>query len=451
VGAHLAELLAYEGHDVVVVDRDPNSFKRLGGAFNGIILEGMAFDEELLRQAGIRNADALAAVTNHDNTNLMAAEIAKDIFGVRRVTARLYNPDKKETFHRLGIDCVCGTDLIAERVRDKLLQGRLIVHYEDPDLGMEIVELAVGDESRDKRIASFHDLEKNRILALFNGTRNIQWDGDTRLRAGDRLVLAVREGTRKILSVYWTDPAWRRTGSNGAVAGDARSTRPLSRSDREARVVVAGCGRVGAQVAGMLSLDGYRVAVIDKEAASFKRLPKSFSGQAIAGHSFDEDTLARAGIGEADLFAAVTNYDNTNLMTAEVVKHIFGVPKVIARLYNPDKEETFEALGMDYVCGTELVAREMLEKILDPDVKILSSCCNNTRNIIKFNCPGGLSGKKASWCEDNLRLKIGFINRRQSLIFPIGDQRLQPGDEIVALVAPRYIRKIERYIKTRRK
>lgn len=215
------------------------------------------------------------------------------------------------------------------------------------------------------------------------------------------------------------------------------------------KVVIAGCGRVGAQLAEMFSLDGYEVTIIDRSSASFNRLSKTFSGEAIAGYAFDEEVLNQAGIAEADAFAAVTHYDNANLMTAEVVKHIFGVPKVIARLYNPDKEQTFEALGMDYVCGTEIVVQELLEKILKPQIHIIGSCLNNTRAIIKFACPPRLAGKKVLWAEENLRLKVGYINRGREAIFPNDEARLQQGDEITALISPRRLQRLERHMRSR--
>lgn len=425
VGAYLAQFLAYEGHNVVVIDRDASAFNRLGSAFNGITLQGVAFDEQLLQEAGIRTADALAAVTNYDNTNMMTAEIASNIFHVPNVIARLYNPDKEQTFHKLGIEHVCGTTLLAERIKDKLLQGHLIIHYEDPQLGVKIVELTIGDES----ISNIHDVEKHRVITAFSGNKNVEWNAETTLAPGEGLVMVVSE--------------------EATVSHDAGCEIPPSPGQREIKVVIAGCGRVGAQLAEMLSKDGCRVTVIDKSSSSFQRLPKTFTGEVIAGYSFDEETLSRSGISEADLFAAVTNYDNANLMTAEVVKHIFGVPKVVARLYNPDKEETFEALGMDYVCGTALVSRQMIEKILKPKVNILATCCNNTQNIVEFKCPTRLAGKRVAWCEDNLRLRVAYIRRNGEIVFPAKDERLQREDEVIALAAHRRLQKLEKYIKGR--
>jgi trk system potassium uptake protein len=213
------------------------------------------------------------------------------------------------------------------------------------------------------------------------------------------------------------------------------------------RVVITGCGRVGAQLAEMLSLDGHEVALIDTDSASFQRLSKTFSGEAFEGIAFDEDTLLQAGIEEAQAFASVTNFDNTNLMTAEVVKHIFQVPKVIARLYNPDKEETFQALGMDYVCGTEIVAQALLEKILKPKVRVRSSCCNNILKVVEFDCPPRWAGKKIGWAEETMGLKVAFLERGGEAVLRDAETCFHKQDEITALISPRRLQRLERYLR----
>lgn len=133
---------------------------------------------------------------------------------------------------------------------------------------------------------------------------------------------------------------------------------------RMSNVIVVGCGRVGSQLANMLSDNGNNVCVIDRDAKSFSNLGRNFNGSVMMGFGFDSDTLIRAGIEDCDVVAAVTNLDNTNVMIAEVAARLFEVPHVIARLYNPDHERTYMQLGLDYVCGTSLVAEETFSKII---------------------------------------------------------------------------------------
>lgn len=129
-------------------------------------------------------------------------------------------------------------------------------------------------------------------------------------------------------------------------------------------VIVVGCGRVGSQLANMLSDNGSNVCVIDVNPDSFRNLGRNFNGSVMVGVGFDSDVLVRAGIEDCDVVAAVTHLDNTNVMISEVAARLFEVPHVIARLYNPDHERTYMQLGLDYVCGTSLVAEETFSKII---------------------------------------------------------------------------------------
>jgi len=129
-------------------------------------------------------------------------------------------------------------------------------------------------------------------------------------------------------------------------------------------IIIVGCGRVGSRLAALFSEGEDDVTVIDTNVAAFGSLKRDFEGRTIVGVGFDEDVLLKAGVEEADVLAAVTNVDNTNLMIAEVGRKLFGVPHVITRLYNPDRENAYLQLGIDYVCGTALEAEEMYTKIM---------------------------------------------------------------------------------------
>ena len=130
------------------------------------------------------------------------------------------------------------------------------------------------------------------------------------------------------------------------------------------RVVILGCGRVGAYLAKTLAAAGWQVAVIDKENTAFNRLGADFTGELITGTGIDEDVLRRAGIERAEAFVAVTNGDNTNVMAAQVARHIFNVPHVICRIYDPLREKFYRNLGLETICPTLWGAtriREILE------------------------------------------------------------------------------------------
>ena len=129
------------------------------------------------------------------------------------------------------------------------------------------------------------------------------------------------------------------------------------------KVVIMGCGRVGAQLAALLDSEGHKVAILDTDDYSFQRLPSTFSGTALLGNGTDEDVLKRAGIQEADVFVAVTQGDNRNVMAAQIAKHIFNVPKVICRIYDPLRRELYSTLGLEAFSPTTIFAQMLKEKI----------------------------------------------------------------------------------------
>lgn len=128
-------------------------------------------------------------------------------------------------------------------------------------------------------------------------------------------------------------------------------------------VVIMGCGRVGARLASMLNDEGHTVTIIDIEPYAFRRLPANFKGTAMVGNGIDIDTLRRAGIEQADAFAAVTQGDNRNVMAAQIAKHIFNVPKVVCRIYDPLREELYRTLGLETISPTNVGAQLMRDAI----------------------------------------------------------------------------------------
>ena len=130
------------------------------------------------------------------------------------------------------------------------------------------------------------------------------------------------------------------------------------------RVLIMGCGRVGAALATMLDKEGHRVTILDLNPNQFRRLPPDFGGTSVVGNGVDQDTLRRAGIENADAFATVTQGDNRNLMAAQIAKHIFNVPKVVCRIYDPIREEIYSSLGLETISPT-IVTSNLLKEVLE--------------------------------------------------------------------------------------
>lgn len=142
------------------------------------------------------------------------------------------------------------------------------------------------------------------------------------------------------------------------------------------RVVILGCGRMGAMVASDLSKEGHDVAIIDWNSANFQRLSPDFQGRKIMGDGTEQDTLRKAGIEQADVFVAITQGDNRNIMTSQIARVIFNVPRVYTRIKDPLRSATFAGAGLETFCTTTL-ASDYVEKLLLSDGQNGHSQCKN--------------------------------------------------------------------------
>lgn len=136
------------------------------------------------------------------------------------------------------------------------------------------------------------------------------------------------------------------------------------------KVVIVGCGRVGARIATTLDEQGHDVSIVDLQTAAFRRLHADFAGRAVTGTGIDEDVLRSAGITEADAFIAVTNGDNRNLMAAQVAKEMFGVERVAARVYDPVRAETFSRMGVETICSTIVMSDLFVDTVIGSSARV---------------------------------------------------------------------------------
>ena len=129
------------------------------------------------------------------------------------------------------------------------------------------------------------------------------------------------------------------------------------------KIIIMGCGRVGARLSGLLDANGHSVTILDIDSYSFRRLPPGFKGTALVGNGIDAESLRKAGIEDADAFVAITQGDNRNVMAAQIAKHIFNVPKVICRIYDPLRQELYSTLGLEAISPTTTFTQILKEKL----------------------------------------------------------------------------------------
>lgn len=129
------------------------------------------------------------------------------------------------------------------------------------------------------------------------------------------------------------------------------------------KIVIMGCGRVGARLASLLEQDGHTVTIIDNDSYSFRRLDPNFKGTALMGNGVDEEVLRKAGIEEADAFVALTQGDNRNIMATQIAQQVFHVPRPVCRIYDPLRRDMYEELGLEAISPTTIFAQILREKL----------------------------------------------------------------------------------------
>ena len=207
-------------------------------------------------------------------------------------------------------------------------------------------------------------------------------------------------------------------------------------------VIIVGCGRVGAELARLLSNEGHNVVVIDKRRESLERLGNTFNGLTMAGNGFDLELLKQVGIEKADAFCAVTNGDNTNLISAQVAKKIFNVPKVIARVYDPQRAHIYAALGLDIISGTTLFASMLRDKIIESR---FSSYLIETKDlgVFEIEAKDDLVGKTPKDINIPQELMIVAIRRISGVIIPEERTPFKEKDILMAVIKVSSLEKIK--------
>lgn len=200
-------------------------------------------------------------------------------------------------------------------------------------------------------------------------------------------------------------------------------------------ILIVGCGRVGGGLANALCREGYEVSVVDASPDSFTRLDDGFTGFRLAGVPIDLSVLRRAGIKECDMVAAVTGDDNTNLMVSQIAKEIFGVPKVLTRLYDPARQDIYEREGLHTVCPTNITV-DLIQQIIsqsDQDsAKVVFG--NTTLSLTAMTVPTDHRGKTiAQVLHGEEESIVGVLKENGTLLFheTAGNYKLKKGDRVL--------------------
>jgi trk system potassium uptake protein len=193
VGSTLATKLEGRGHSVAVIDQNPDAFRRLGPTFGGQTVSGIGFDRQVLAEAGIERADAFAAVSSGDNSNIISARLARENYGVHRVVARIYDSKRAEVYERLGIPTVATVRWTADRVIRHLTPEGPAELWRDPTSMVAILDVPVHPGWVGRRLSTLEEAAGTRVAYVMRFGLGTLPTADTLLQDGDQVFFMVTD------------------------------------------------------------------------------------------------------------------------------------------------------------------------------------------------------------------------------------------------------------------
>ncbi|MBX6372121.1 MAG: TrkA family potassium uptake protein [Acidothermus sp.] len=200
-------------------------------------------------------------------------------------------------------------------------------------------------------------------------------------------------------------------------------------------VVILGCGRVGATLADSLERLGHSVSIIDQDAHAFRRLPPDFRGHKVHGFGLHRSVLEESGIQHASAFAAVSNGDNSNIISARLAREVFGVENVVARIYDIRRAEIYQRLGIPTVATVKWTADQILRRVLPSGAQTLWRDPTGTMALSEVHVDPSWIGHRLTDLEEAAGVRIAFVTRFGAGVLPTPETVLQEGD-LVYVMAP---------------
>jgi trk system potassium uptake protein TrkA len=203
---------------------------------------------------------------------------------------------------------------------------------------------------------------------------------------------------------------------------------------RAMHVIIVGCGRVGAGLAAGLTREGHSVAIVDKQAGAFRRLPEGFPGQKVVGFGFDRGHLMEAGAERADALAAVTSGDNSNILTARIARENFEIPNVVARIYDPRRAEIFQRLGIPTVPSVSWTIDQVFRRILPGAGAVEWSDGSGRLKLLERPLPQAWAGKHIVSALGHEGVRLVAVTRATVATIEVDDLVGQEGDLLQLMV-----------------
>jgi trk system potassium uptake protein TrkA len=435
VGYHLSDSLSREGHEVVLIDRDPDRIRRLEKRLNVMTIVGNGASAQVLEQGGISKTDLFIAVTDIDEVNLVASILSRE-YGVNRRVARVRNeeflsPGSPLNERRLGLDLLINPDrLMAEEIirLSELSEAFEIIDFAGGQavlLGYRIKEKNPICGFSMKELREIRGIYDFIIVAIVRDKKTIIPRGSETIEAGDSLYLIARRQEIPVVEYLLN----------------------LS-SQAPKQVFIIGGGRVGSLIAGQLETRKIDVRLVESDPKRCQRLSETLSKTMVLHlDGLDSRELIDEGIDRADLVIAVTGSDVTNILSSLLAKH-HGTGKCITRIDRPDFIPLLEKLGIDAALSPRLLAASTIlrfvrrgailsvAELLETDAEVLEMVVPDKarfhRRVIKeLEFPSGAN--------------MGAVIRDGKVLIPTGDTALIPGDAVVVFSLRETVPEVEQF------
>lgn len=431
VGYSIAQMLSYEGHDVVVVEKDEDRQAIVADTLDVQTFAGSGANIQVLEEAGVEQADLLVAVTEADELNMVACLLAKK-YGVKRTVARVRNPEYAENAHKgrdkmsLGIDLIINPERVTAKEIAKLLDVPEAINVEYyADGQVQLLELKLTEEcpAIGKSLIGINFRKPALIVAILRKGELIIPRGADVLTKGDIVFVVSR--VEDMLDVE-------------KALGKKR--------DKIESVMILGGGRIGYYLAKILERKKIKVKIIERDRQKCRELSKKLDSTLVLnGDGTDIDLLKTEGAGEVDSFVAVTGDDKLNLLVSLLAKHL-GVKNSITQIRRSDYIPLVEQVGIDIVVSPRALTASHILKFIRPSeivsVSFLGGAKAETLEI-RVSEQFKAANKKLKDINFPKRAIIGAVLRGGQVFVPTGEDMIIPGDRVMVFALADSVNKVE--------
>jgi trk system potassium uptake protein TrkA len=433
VGFQLARFLSSENIDVVVVDKSKEKLKEISDELDVALVEGEGGSPTVLKDAGADEADILLAVTDLDETNMVACLVAKVMFQIPRNVARIRNHEyfsNEILLKSLGINPAISPELEVAKAVIRLIEVPFAADVEDYEDGKaKVIGFRIPSDSKliGKAFKNLNITEPKILIGAINRSNKVIIpSGNDILKKNDIIYLPVkRENIDQVCSTV------------GGVA------MPVN------RIMMIGGGRIGFYVAKTMEERGLSVKIIEKDLERCKFLLKSLKKSIILhGDGADQKLLEEENISDTDVFAAISNNEELNVMASLLAKSL-GVKKVITIVNRTDYLPLANNLGIDSVLSPRRVtAGTILKYVRRGNIVSLTTIAEGKAEIMEAEAREGsiLIGKTLREVELPKKTLVGGIIRGNSIIIPSGDDKIELGDRLIIFTLHESIKQVEKLL-----